>query len=83
MKDLTEILDKFQNGERRYQEDEAFKNAIDSLAAGISPYAVLDSSLRRLASAAELLAQKTLEARALCLTLGELIKENEARKNQL
>lgn len=43
---LQDILDMFQNGERRYAEDPAFKAAIDSLKMGLGVYAVLDHTLR-------------------------------------
>jgi hypothetical protein len=47
MEDTTEILAKFRNGEQRYSEDPIFKEAIDSLGAGLGVYAVLDAILRR------------------------------------
>lgn len=42
---LEQILDQFQNGERRYNDDEAFKAAIDSLKMGLGVYGVLDHIL--------------------------------------
>lgn len=45
---LSDILEQFRNGEERYDSDPIFKQAIDSLAAGVGVYAVLDSVLRRL-----------------------------------
>lgn len=45
---LTETLDLFSFGLARYESDDTFKQAIDSLVAGVGVYAVLDSVLRRL-----------------------------------
>lgn len=46
MEALKDILEKFQNGENRYEADPLFKTAIDSLQAGIGVYAVLDHCLK-------------------------------------
>jgi len=46
MGNLDEILEKFENGERRYNEDPIFKVAIQPLVAGLGVYAVLDSVLK-------------------------------------
>ncbi len=46
MKTLDEILENFQNGERRYEQDADFKAAVNSLKAGVGVYAVLDHMLR-------------------------------------
>lgn len=43
---LQDILNMFQNGERRYAEDPAFKAAVDSLKMGLGVYAVLDHVLK-------------------------------------
>jgi hypothetical protein len=50
MRDLTleEVLPLFNNGETRYAEDPNFKEAVDSLRAGIGVYAVLDKTLNQL-----------------------------------
>lgn len=45
---LKEVLEKFNNGESRYDDDLNFKEAADSLAARIGVYAVLDKNLRTL-----------------------------------
>ena len=45
---LDEILEKFQNGDRRYEEDPIFKSAVDSLVKGLGVYAVLDHTLKEL-----------------------------------
>ena len=45
---LNETLEKFNNGEQRYEEDQNFKEAVDSLAAKIGVYAVLDKTLNQL-----------------------------------
>lgn len=45
---LTETLEQFRNGAERYDNDPIFKQAIDSLVAGVGVHAVLDSTLRRL-----------------------------------
>lgn len=42
---LDEILALFQNGERRYSEDPAFKAVADSLKMGLGVYGVLDHTL--------------------------------------
>lgn len=43
---LQDLLDMFQNGERRYAENPAFKAAIESLRGGLGVYAVLDHVLK-------------------------------------
>jgi len=43
---LTEILEKFQNGEQRYDKDAYFKEAITAIHLGVGPYAVLDRVLK-------------------------------------
>lgn len=43
---LDQIIDKFQNGEQRYDKDGYFREAITSLQAGIGVYAVLDRVLK-------------------------------------
>jgi len=48
MADKTEIIEKFNNGEQRYEDDPNFKEAVDSLAAKIGVYAVLDKTLNQL-----------------------------------
>jgi len=48
MDNLNEVLGKFNNGETRYEEDTNFKEAVDSLAARIGVYAVLDKTLNQL-----------------------------------
>ncbi len=48
MANKTEITEKFNNGEQRYQDDQNFKEAVDSLAAGVGVYAVLDKTLNQL-----------------------------------
>jgi hypothetical protein len=50
MRDLTteEVLPLFNNGETRYAEDPNFKEAVDSIRAGIGVYAVLDKTLNQL-----------------------------------
>jgi hypothetical protein len=45
---LAEELAKFRNGEERYASNDIFIQALNSLAAGVGVYAVLDSVLRRL-----------------------------------
>jgi len=45
---MDEILEHFNNGETRYAEDPNFKEAVDSLRAGIGVYAVLDKTLNQL-----------------------------------
>lgn len=44
----AETLEKFNNGEQRYEDDPRFKEAVDSLAARIGVYAVLDKALNEL-----------------------------------
>jgi len=46
MSQLLEILEKFQNGETRYNEDPFFNAAVQSLLKGLGVYAVLDKVLR-------------------------------------
>lgn len=46
MGNLNEILEKFENGERRYNEDPIFAEVIKSLYMGIGVYAVLDHVLK-------------------------------------
>lgn len=48
MATINETLEKFNNGEQRYQDDPNFKEAVDSLAAKIGVYAVLDKTLNQL-----------------------------------
>lgn len=55
-----EIVDKFNNGEQRYEDDQNFKEAVDSLAAKIGVYAVLDKTLNQLRVLREIHA-KTIE----------------------
>lgn len=50
MENVQDILDKFQNGDRRYTEDPVFKEVVYSLKAGIGAYAVLDGILRAYAA---------------------------------
>jgi hypothetical protein len=56
---LTETLEQFRNGQERYDNDPVFKQAIDSLAAGVGVYAVLDSVLRRLSHQQEVVSNLT------------------------
>ena len=51
---LAEVLGQFNNGETRYAEDPNFKEAVDSLRAGIGVYAVLDKTLNQLRVLTEL-----------------------------
>jgi hypothetical protein len=44
--DLETILALFENGERRYDEDPAFKAVCDSLKMGLGVYAVLDHQIK-------------------------------------
>lgn len=44
---LDQVIEMFQNGEQRYAEDNYFKEAIDSLTAGLGVYAVLDALLKK------------------------------------
>lgn len=46
MSKIDEILENFQNGPTRYDNDEYFKQAITSLQMGLGVYAVLDCVLR-------------------------------------
>ena len=48
MSQLIEVIEKFNNGESRYAEDPNFAEAVNSLAAGIGVYAVLDKTLNQL-----------------------------------
>lgn len=48
MLNKDEILEKFQNGEQRYQDDKTFAEVVDSLAGGLGVYAVLDSAVKQL-----------------------------------
>jgi len=43
---LDEILERFQNGEQRYDSNAYFKEAVTAMLAGASPYMVLDRVLR-------------------------------------
>jgi len=43
---LTEILDKFQNGEQRYDKDAYFKEAVTAIHLGVGVYAILDRVLK-------------------------------------
>ena len=43
---LTEILEKFQNGEQRYDKDAYFKEAVTAIHLGVGIYAVLDRVLK-------------------------------------
>jgi len=43
---LAEILERFQNGEQRYDTNGYFKEAITAMLSGASPYMVLDRVLR-------------------------------------
>lgn len=45
-----DVVDKFVNGESRYETQEVFKTAVDALAGGLGVYAVLDSTLAQLAA---------------------------------
>ena len=60
MNPIAETLEKFNNGEQRYQDDQNFKEAVDSLAAKIGVYAVLDKTLNQLRVLREIHA-KTVE----------------------
>ena len=60
MNPITETLEKFNNGEQRYEDDQNFKEAVDSLANGIGVYAVLDKTLNQLRVLREIHA-KTIE----------------------
>lgn len=46
MSQLLEILEKFQNGEARYIDDPVFCTAVNKLAGGLGPFAVLDRVLK-------------------------------------
>ena len=48
---LKEALSLFDNGAVRYDTDAIFKTAVDSLAKGLGPHAVLDSTLKQLSTA--------------------------------
>jgi len=43
---LEEILERFQNGEQRYDKDAYFKEAVTAIHVGVGPYAVLDRVLK-------------------------------------
>lgn len=60
MPDITETLERFNNGGQRYEDDQNFKEAVDSLAAKIGVYAVLDKTLNQLRVLREIHA-KTIE----------------------
>jgi hypothetical protein len=45
---LDETLEKFQNGERRYDEDPYFKATINSIVSGLGVYGILDHTLKEL-----------------------------------
>lgn len=45
---LKETLLKFDNAEHRYDNSEAFKEAVDSLVKGLGVYAVLDNALKKI-----------------------------------
>jgi hypothetical protein len=47
---LKEALSLFDNGAVRYDTDAIFKTAVDSLAKGLGPHAVLDSTLKQLSN---------------------------------
>lgn len=70
---LGDELEKFRNGEERYSSDSIFKQALDSLTAGVGVYAVLDSILRRLSHQVEV-ANKLREENK---TLTEKLKKYE------
>lgn len=61
---LSDTLEQFRNGEERYDSDPIFKQAIDSLAAGVGVYAVLDSVLSRLSHQSEVVTTLTNKLKA-------------------
>jgi len=51
---LDQLLELFQNGEHRYNDDQAFKAVIDSLKMGLGVYGVLDHVLAESARVKEM-----------------------------
>jgi len=84
---LDEILALFENGERRYAEDPAFRSAADSLKMGLGVYAVLDHVMRDAANfrlvVLELGAKGAKENERLSQRVGELNAENEILRNSV
>ena len=62
---INETLEKFNNGEQRYQDDQNFKEAVDSLSAGIGVYAILDKTLNQLRVLREIHAKTTERVKGL------------------
>lgn len=65
MNKLEDILEQFQNGERRYDEDPIFKSTVDSLKAGLGVYGVLDRVLKDYAALREASTKNLEELKAL------------------
>jgi len=62
---LADVLEKFVNGEERYNADPVFKKVIDSLVGGIGVYAVLDAVLAAQLKARTIQAETIADLRAL------------------
>ena len=60
MATVSETLEKFNNGEQRYEDDSNFKEAVLSISLGVGVYAVLDKTLNQLRVLREIHA-KTIE----------------------
>lgn len=87
---MSDLTDRFENGETRYFQDLNFKQAIDCLSTGVGVYAVLDGTLKKLARA-EMANEKISEACRLALhekaelieALAELEKQNKVFREGL
>lgn len=87
---LDDILELFENGERRYEEDPAFKAVADSLKMGLGVYAVLDHTLKaknylanKLALALKNIAQLENVIADRDEDIGSLCTENEKLKKEI
>jgi len=82
---LEEILERFQNGEQRYDKDAYFKEAITAIHLGVGPYAVLDRVLKEHTILMHLhneAVNKNRVAVAECAKLADYIKRVEQAKEE-
>lgn len=83
MSNLREVLERFQNGEQRYEQDKHFTDVITVLQSGVGVYAVLDRVLKERAVLLHL-HNETLETlRASIAENQRLIDEVESYKDAL
>lgn len=75
MATVSETLEKFNNGEQRYEDDQNFKEAVLSISLGVGVYAVLDKTLNQLRVLREIHAKTIEENKRLTEEVDRLIND--------